>query len=84
MIYSFVGKHEPSRLFLESLHYFEYPDTQWATPAESSADTQYVFTPRGQLTVLREYSKEDGHRYKSEQMAADFVDVTPIGSQPLP
>lgn len=77
MIYTFMGKHEPGRLFLESLHYFEYPDAQWATPAESSADTQYEFTPGGQLTVRREYSKDDGHRYQSEQTAADPVDVAP-------
>ena len=77
MIYSFLGKHKLDQVFLESLHYFEYPDAQWATPAESSADTQYEFTPHGQLTVRREYSKADGYRYQSEQTAADPVDVTP-------
>ena len=77
MIYTFDGELEPGQLFLESLHYFEYPNEQWATPARSSADTQYEFTPRGRLTVRREYTKEDGHRYQSEQTAADFVDVTP-------
>ena len=77
MIYTFGGSQAPGRLFLESLHYFEYPDAQWATPAESSADTQYEFTPYGQLTVRREYSKADGYRYQSEQTAADPVDVTP-------
>ena len=83
MIYTFRGSYAPGRLFLESLHYFEYPDTQWATPAESSADTQYEFTPSGQLTVTREYTKADGQRYQSQQTALDYVDVTP-NWEPIP
>lgn len=76
LIYSFIGT-ENNKLFLESLHYFEYADETWCTPAESIADTQYVFTLQGHLTVNREYEKADGQRYRSQQTAAHSVDVTP-------
>lgn len=74
----FAEHRRPGFLFLSSLHYFEYPDDEkFYKRYESVADTEYVFTPDGQLTVYREYAKEDGHRYQSEERADWHVDVTP-------
>lgn len=75
MVYTFGGEYKPSQLFLESLHYFEYEGEDFKERDESIADTEYKFTPQGKLVVYKEYTKEDGHRYESQQEAAQLVNV---------
>jgi hypothetical protein len=76
MVYSFSGSYDPSHLFLNSLHYFEYEGEDFKERDESIADTEYGFRPNGQLIVYKEYTKEDGHRYESEQAATHPVNVS--------
>jgi hypothetical protein len=76
MVYTFGGEYRKGYLFLESLHYFEYEGEEFKERDESIADTEYRFQPNGQLVIYKEYTKEDGHRYESEQAAAHPVNVS--------
>jgi hypothetical protein len=76
MVYTFGGEYQEGYLFLDSLRYFEYEGEDFKERDESIADTEYRFQPNGQLTVYKEYTKDDGHRYESEQAAAHPVNVS--------
>ncbi len=74
--YTFGGDHHPEKLFLESLHYYIYPDDNEFYPCFNSIkDVQYIFTPEGKLTVWDRYI-EEGKWYEEAKEAENRVNIS--------
>lgn len=75
MAYEFDGKYDKDKVFLDSLRCYFYPDNEkFYGRRDSIKDVQYIFTPKGKLTVWDRYL-ENGKWFEEAKEAAHPVNV---------